>query len=122
MENNIKILRFKDGQDVICKITDESIVSVDIEDPMLFEVRNANLMIQQWLPVAITQTNKVSIKHSDILFMIEPNQNFKEYYEGLVSKINEVVDNHDIRNASLEKIKKIMESIESSEDGNQIVH
>lgn len=122
MDNNIKILRFKDGLDVICKITEETIVSIDIEDPMLFEVRNSNLMIQQWLPVATTKYNKVSIKHSDILFIIEPNDHFKEYYEGLVSKINDVVENHDIRNASMDKIKKLMEEIESSDNGNQLVH
>ena len=122
MDNNVKILRFKDGLDVICKVTEETIVSIDIEDPMLFEVRNSNLMIQQWLPVATTKCNKVSIKHSDILFIIEPNDNFKEYYEGLVSKINEVVEDHDIRNASLDKIKKLMEEIESDVNGNQVVH
>lgn len=122
MENNIKILRFKDGLDVICKVTEESIVAVDIEDPMVFEVRNAHLMIQQWLPVAITETSKVRIKHSDILFMINPNNTFKEYYEGLVSKINEVVENHDIKNASLDKIKQLMEEMESLGDGSGIVH
>ena len=122
MDNNVKILRFKDGLDVICKVTEETIASIDIEDPMLFEVRNSNLMIQQWLPVATTKCNKVSIKHSDILFIIEPNDNFKEYYEGLVSKINEVVEDHDIRNASLDKIKKLMEEIESDVNGNQVVH
>jgi len=122
MDNNIKILRFKDGLDVICKVTEESIISLDIEDPMMFEVRNSNLLIQQWLPIATTKTNKVSIRQSDILFKIEPNENFKEYYEGLVSKINDVVENNDIRNASMDKIKALMEEIESSANGNQVVH
>jgi hypothetical protein len=122
MDNNIKILRFKDGLDVICKVTEESIISLDIEDPMMFEVRNSNLMIQQWLPIATTKTNKVSIRQSDILFKIEPNENFKEYYEGLVSKINDVVESNDIRNASMDKIKALMEEIESSANGNQVVH
>jgi|688.fasta_scaffold1520405_1 hypothetical protein len=122
MDNNIKILRFKDGLDVICKVTEESIISLDIEDPMMFEVRNSNLLIQQWLPIATTKTNKVSIRQSDILFKIEPNENFKEYYEGLVSKINDVVESNDIRNASMDKIKALMEEIESSANGNQVVH
>lgn len=121
MDKNVKILRFKDGLDVICKVILESRASLDIEDPMVFEVRNAQLMIQQWLPVAITESSKVSIKYSDILFVIDPNKNFREYYEGLVCKINEVVDNHDIKNASLDKTNQLIEELESYGDGSGVV-
>ena len=123
MENNIKIVRFKDGIDVICKITvEEELGIIDIEDPMEFQIHNANLMIQQWLPIAVAKENKVRVRINDVLCIYEPNNSFQEYYEGLVSKINEVVESNDVRNASVEKIKELIEALEEIPSDGTLVH
>jgi len=123
MENNIRIVRFKDGIDVICKITvEEELGSIDIEDPMEFQVRNANLMIQQWLPIAVAKENKVRVRINDVLCIYEPNNSFQEYYEGLISNINSIVENNDVKNASVEKIKELIEALEESSNTGTLVH
>ena len=122
MENNIKIVRFKDGIDVICKVLIENLMTIDIEDPMMFEVRNANLMIEQWLPIAVAKENKVTIKMNDILCIYEPNDSFQEYYQGLVSNINAVVESNDVKNASVEKIRELIEALEESSSTGTLVH
>ena len=122
MENNIKIVRFKDGIDVICKVLIENLMTIDIEDPMIFEVRNANLMIEQWLPIAVAKENKVTIKMNDILCIYEPNDSFQEYYQGLVSNINAVVESNDVKNASVEKIRELIEALEESSNTGTLVH
>lgn len=111
--DNIKILRFKDGQDVICRVLEETLKSIDIEDPMVFEVRNANLMIQQWLPIAVVKNKTVQLKLQDVLCIFEPNDNFREYYEGLVAKINDVVEKNDLAHANIDKLKELIETLEN---------
>ena len=76
MENNhdIKIVRFKDGLDVVCHFTytseDESMM--ELETPMMFEVRNTNLVMQHWLPLSLMKENTVKIKTEEVLCLIEP--------------------------------------------------
>lgn len=112
MDNNIKIVRFKDCTDVICKIVHDSKGVVVMEDPMWFEVRNAQLAINQWLPIAITKNNSVTIKDADILCIFEPNQEFEEYYMDLVGNINKalktkLVDKED----RIEEAKALLEAL-----------
>jgi hypothetical protein len=90
MENNVKIVRFKDDLDVICFLTEMEDYTYEVSEPMLFEVRNTNLVMQQWLPLAMLKENKVNIKGEDILCVMEPNDEFAEYYVSTVERINEV--------------------------------
>ena len=122
MENNIQIVRLKDGRDIICNVEFETDGMISMEEPMLFEVRNANLMIQHWLPVAITKVNKVTIHEENVLCIFEPNNTFREYYEGLVSNINTVVEGNDLANANITKIKEILEALEESPEDTSSLH
>jgi hypothetical protein len=121
MENNIQIVRLKDGRDVICNVfINDGMISM--EEPMLFEVRNANLLIQHWLPIAVTKQNKITIQLDNVLCMIEPNNTFREYYEGLVSKINDVVEGNDLANADANKIREIIDALEESPEDTSSLH
>lgn len=120
--DNIRIVRFKDGQDVICRVSEENLKTIDIEEPMMFSVRNASLMIQQWLPLAVTKSNKVSIHLDDILCIYEPNDNFREYYEGLITKINDVVEKNDLANANVDKLKELIEALENAPSDDTPLH
>jgi len=91
MENNhdIKIVRFKDGLDVVCHFnyTSEDETMMELETPMMFEVRNTNLVMQHWLPLSLMKENTVKIKTEEVLCLIEPSDEFAEYYYETVTKM-----------------------------------
>lgn len=109
MENNISIIRFKDGLDVICSTEQINSFQVKIFDPMIFEIRGSQLMLQNWLPVDIMKENCVSININDILCEFAPNDEFKEYYIHTLTKLNEVLKSRDSNKE--EDIINLMESL-----------
>ena len=114
MENEVKIVRFKDGMDVICFFDNLNAEVVDIIEPMMFEVRNMNLVMQQWLPIAMIKENRASVKWEDILCVMEPSDDFKEYFHTTVEKVNESIQKK--KNASTEEEKEYMMEVLSAMD------
>ena len=89
MENNIKIVRFKDNLDVVCFMEELENNKFSITDPLIFEIRNSNLVMQHWLPVAMIKENKTVVNGSDILCVMDPEDEFLEYYMTTVEKLNQ---------------------------------
>ena len=89
MENNVKIVRFKDNLDVVCFMEELEDNKFSITDPLIFEIRNSNLVMQHWLPVAMIKENKTVVNGSDILCVMEPEEEFCEYYMTTVEKLNQ---------------------------------
>ena len=114
MENEVKIVRFKDGMDVICFFDNLNAEVVDIIEPMMFEVRNTNLVMQQWLPIAMIKENRASVKWEDILCIIEPSDDFKEYFHTTVEKVNESIQKK--KNASTDEEKEYMMDVMNAMD------
>ena len=114
MENEVKIVRFKDGMDVICFFDNLNAEVVDIIEPMMFEVRNMNLVMQQWLPIAMIKENRASVKWEDILCVMEPSDDFKEYFHTTVEKVNDSIQKK--KNASTEEEKEYMLEVLSAMD------
>jgi hypothetical protein len=114
MENEVKIVRFKDGLDVICFFDNLNAEVVDIIEPMMFEVRNMNLVMQQWLPIAMIKENRASVKWEDILCVMEPSEDFKEYFHTTVEKLNLTLDKK--KNASTDEEKEYMLEVLSAMD------
>jgi len=114
MENEVKIVRFKDGMDVICFFDNLNAEVVDIIEPMMFEIRNMNLVMQQWLPIAMIKENRASVKWEDILCVMEPSDDFKEYFHTTVEKVNESIQKK--KNASTEEEKEYMMEVLSAMD------
>jgi len=114
MENEVKIVRFKDGMDVICFFDNLNAEVVDIIEPMMFEVRNMNLIMQQWLPIAMIKENRASVKWEDILCVMEPSDDFKEYFHTTVEKLNLTLEKK--KNASTEDEKEYMLEVLSALD------
>ena len=114
MENEVKIVRFKDGMDVICFFDNLNTEVVDIIEPMMFEVRNMNLVMQQWLPIAMIKENRASVKWEDILCVMEPSDDFKEYFHTTVEKVNESIQRK--KDASTEEDKEYMMEVLSAMD------
>ena len=114
MENEVKIVRFKDGMDVICFFDNLNAEVVDIIEPMMFEVRNMNLVRQQWLPIAMIKENRASVKWEDILCIMEPSDDFKEYFHTTVEKVNESIQKK--KNASTDEEKEYMMDVMNAMD------
>ena len=114
MENEVKIVRFKDGMDVICFFDNLNAEVVDIIEPMMFEVRNMNLVMQQWLPIAMIKENRASVKWEDILCVMEPSDDFKEYFHTTVEKVNESIQRK--KDASTEEDKEYMMDVINAMD------
>jgi predicted RecB family endonuclease len=93
MENNIHIVRFKDGTDVICEMEELDSFQIKITNPMMFAVRSSNLILQHWLPVDIMKGDAVAINTEDVLCVFKPTDEFVEYYLNTVDKMNAVLKN-----------------------------
>jgi hypothetical protein len=112
--DEIKIVRFKDGLDVICFFDSLNNEFVDVKEPMMFELRNANLVMQQWLPIAMIKENRATVKREDILCVMEPSDDFKEYFHTTVEKVNATLEKK--KNASTEEEKEYMMEVLSAMD------
>ena len=107
----IKILRFKNGLDIVCKCEFYDDVVV-IEDAMMFEVRGVNLAMQHWAPAAIIKENKTHVMADTVLCFFESTEDFVDYYSELISKMNNKLNelkNRDENNNSEELLKEIIE-------------
>ncbi len=83
----VQIVRFKDGLDVITDINPVETDEMELSSPMMFEIRNQNLLLQQWIPMALIKSNNVRVNKSEILCTMEPNDDFKEYYVNAISDL-----------------------------------
>jgi len=112
--DEVKIVRFKDGLDVICYFDNQNNEVVEVKEPMMFEIRNMNLVMQQWLPIAMIKENRATVKWEDILCVMEPSDDFKEYFHTTVEKVNAAVNKK--KNASSDEEKEYMMEVLSAID------
>lgn len=101
----IKILRFKNGLDVICKFEMYDDI-IEIEDAMVFEVRGVNLALQNWAPTAIIKENKTHIMAENVLCFFEPTDEFEEYYSETVTKLKETMN--ELKNKDDNQIEELL--------------
>lgn len=108
----VQIVRFKDGIDVICGVNHLE-GEIEITNPMMFEIRSANLVLQQWLPLAIMKGNSVTINDHAILCTMEPNDAFAEYYVETVRKMDNILKKEKSMDTSrdLEEAEELLKSL-----------
>ena len=70
--------------------------------------------MQQWLPIAMIKENRASVKWEDILCVMEPSDDFKEYFHTTVEKLNLTLEKK--KNASTEDEKEYMLEVLSALD------
>jgi hypothetical protein len=122
MENNeVKILRFKDGLDIICTMAPMG-DDIQLDSPMVFEVRNTNLVLQQWLPLSVMKGTSVNVNRGDVLCIIEPNEDFAEYYSNTIGKMKSALASkeHSEQAAELREVVEAMVEMESTR--NLLIH
>lgn len=108
MESNIKIVRLLNGEDIIGNVTTMDTGIYNVEEPMTvgIEYRNkeAGLMMHHWLPVQLLKKNEILIENKDILGILDPNDEFCEYYLNTVEKIKDLL-----------KAKNLVDSLDDEE-------
>jgi len=90
---------------------------IKITNPMMFEVRNSNLLLQHWLPVDIMKSDSVAINNEDVLCVFEPTDEFTEYYLNTVVKMAEILRNRSKvkeEDLNMMEVLKEMESIKGN--------
>jgi hypothetical protein len=117
------ILRLQSGEDIIGTTTPFD-GGIHIVEPMSFYVNYRNnepkgvLQLSHWLPVQMIMSNEAYIRNEDILVIMEPEEQFMEYYVNAVSKIKDVLE--DQMDLDENQIKDIFDSMDNLK--NQSIH
>ena len=122
-----QIIKLQNGEDLIANvhvsITGNTFI---LEEPMKFFVdhrNNNSLVMQHYLPVQLVKTNKVSIKDADILAMVDPDDEFIEYYYHTIERIKRLMKaKADIEQMTDEEINHIINQFETEYNETGILH
>jgi hypothetical protein len=126
MENSIKIVRLQNGEDIIGYVTPKDNGQYDIVEPMSVDVQlqnnQAGLVMRHWLPVQLVKKNEIVLMDKDILCMIEPADDFSEYYVHTVEKIRELLKAKNLVDSlDDDEVNDIMDAFEElNNDGNTL--
>lgn len=114
----VKILRLKDGLDIVCNIAEEKDNKIVIENPMLFELRGVNLILQYWLPMAVIKGESVEIGTDSVLCSMDPSDDFSEYY---VNSMNRMRD-FERKENEVELNEEVLAAFQEKETKNLLIH
>jgi SAM-dependent MidA family methyltransferase len=118
--NTIKIVRLKNGEDIIGNLTDNIDGHFEISEPMSVSLvqkgHESGLVMSHWLPVQLIKKNEIKISSCDVLTMFEPNDEFAEYYTNTVEKIKNLLKAKNVADSMTdEEIEDIMDAIDDGE-------
>lgn len=78
-----------------------------------------NIAMDYWLPVPLVKDNEATLSRKEIIAIMEPSDDFKEYYENAldsVQKTKEVKDKMDLmEDNSEDKLKLLLEALQVPE-------
>ena len=131
--DNIKMVRLQNGEDIIGTISSNTSGVYNVSHPMVVEITSRNGMpilgMTHWLPVQLVKTNEVTLSDKDILCMIEPSEDFIEYYNNTVEKISELLkakkiikDQMEDPDTFEEDIEEIMNHLRDMPGDKDIIH
>jgi hypothetical protein len=128
--DNVKLIRLKSGEDIIGNVINADNGYYNIEIPMAVDVeyrgKQAGLVMRHWLPLQLIKNNAVEIADNDIMFFMEPSDDFCEYYMHTVERIHELLQAKDIVNnlseAEEEEIASILREMEEMRNNGDTLH
>ena len=123
----IKIVRLQNGEDIIGNLTNEDIGKFTVEEPMAVNIeyrgREAWLMMHHWLPVQLIKKNEILLENKDVLCILEPNDEFCEYYLNTVEKIKELLSaKNTLDGLDEEETDNIMDAFEELLNDGKTLH
>ena len=125
----IKIVRLQNGEDIIGNMIKQEpgYNGYIIEEPMSvgleYRGKEAGLLMHHWLPVQLIKKNEITLEQKDILCVLEPNDEFCEYYLNTVEKIKALLAAKDLVNGLEDgEIDEIMEAYEDFKTHGDTLH
>ena len=96
LEYKTQIIKLQNGTDLIANVAMNNAEEYVLEEPMEFNIDirgrgESGLIMRHWLPVQLLKKNSISIKTKDVLSVMEPEDEFCEYYLNTVYKIKELL-------------------------------
>ena len=120
LEYKTQIIKLQNGTDLIanvCMLGQEHYV---LDEPMEFGVdfhgQSAGLVMKHYLPVQLLKKNQMEIHAKDVLSVMDPDDEFCEYYINTVSKIKALLQARNIVNEMTDE--EISEAINNFEEIN----
>jgi hypothetical protein len=117
--NTIKIVRLKNGEDIIGNlnlINDEYEIMEPMSVNVVMKGQESGLVMSHWLPVQLIKKNEIKINSRDVLTVIEPNDEFAEYYTNTVEKIKQLLKAKNTADGMTdEEIEDIMDAMEDGD-------
>ena len=126
LEYKTQIIKLQNGTDLIANVALNSAEEYVLEEPMEFNIdfrgRDSGLVMRHWLPVQLLKKNSISIKTKDVLSVMEPEDEFCEYYLNTVYKIKELLKAKSlVDNMDDDEIQDMLDDFEDlSNDGDTI--
>jgi predicted RNA-binding protein (virulence factor B family) len=128
--NNIKVVRLRNGEDLVAQVEEIGHGRLVFSEPMYFELmqkgENMHIAMSHYLPVQLIKKNEMVISESEVLCMISPTESFAEYYSNSVIKIKELMQmREDLEDGSVEEgtlTKVLMEAFNELETSEMTKH
>lgn len=97
MVKETKIMRLRDGEDIMASFIETPNHMLILENPMTlffkrFSVAKSMVMMSPWLPIELIKDNVAEIYRHDVLAFVEPKDSLIEYYNTAVKEANEVME------------------------------
>lgn len=118
--HNVKLIRMQSGEDIMASTMEqEDSDQIQVNDPMRIVFRRLPtgqtvMLMMPWLPVELIKENMAMIYYSDIVTVVEPKESMIRYYDKLVERtINDMQD-------SDKMIEKLLEEQDDEEDVEEV--
>lgn len=114
----IKILRLKSGEDIIGFVeTNSKFIKIKYPTILLikydYEFENQELLMKYWLPVSLIERNEADIPMTEVLLVLNVNNEFKEYYIDYLNNFSKITENNFNNEMPKEDLmEKILDSID----------
>jgi SAM-dependent MidA family methyltransferase len=127
LEYKTQIIKLQNGTDLIANVTATSLDRITLEEPMEFQIdyrgKDTGLIMNHWLPVQLVKRNSVEIFTKDVLSILEPDEEFCEYYINTVSRIKELIKaKNEVTKMSEEEITQMINEFEDLPGNGDTLH
>jgi hypothetical protein len=125
--NEVKIIRLRNGSDVIGFVTEKMDGSFFIMEPMEIimhsEGRFSGLILKQWLPARLIKSNEANIKSDNVVCVMEANEDFAQHYSNSVEEYNERIKiRNNLAKTKQEDMHEMMEAFNELANEEHIIH
>jgi hypothetical protein len=104
--NDVKIIRLNTGEDIICScIFDDAVL---VQNPIRVSISRVNpqgktmMLLSPWLPVEIIEEDVSMISYDNIITVVNPKQEFVEYYLNYVEQFKEIINETELRDSNID--------------------